>query len=62
MNRRVPSKSSAPRWRVTVIGGNRARQLTEQEAASAEVAKRAIREHGINDPHQQKRLMAYRVA
>jgi hypothetical protein len=48
---------------VTVIGGNRARQVTELEAASAEAAiKRAIRERGIDDPHKQKRLMAYRVA
>ena len=63
MKRRVPSKTSVQRWRVTVIGGSRAREITELQADSAEAAiKRAIREHGINDPHQQKRLAAYRVA
>ena len=60
VKRRIPSKSSAQRWRVTVIGGSRAREITELEATSAEAAiKRAIREHGIDDPHKQKRLAAY---
>jgi hypothetical protein len=34
----------------------------ELQAESAEAAiKRAIREQGIDDPHKQKRLAAYRV-
>ena len=39
-----------------------ARQVCELEAASAEaVIIRAIREFGIDDPHKQKGLAAYRV-
>jgi len=50
------------RWRVTQIGGNRAREICELEAKDAPSAiKRVIREHGINDPFRQKRLVAYRV-
>ena len=61
-SRRVPSKTSVQRWRVTVIAGNRGRQICELQAESADAAiKRAIREHGIDDPHKQKRLAAYRV-
>jgi len=50
--RRVSSKS-VQRWRVTQIGGNRARQICGLEAKDAPSAiKRAIREHGIDDPHR----------
>ena len=64
MKRRVVSKTvGVVRWRVTQIGGSRGREICELEAASAEAAiKRAIREHGIDDPHRQSRLAAYRVA
>ena len=59
---RVPSKSSVSRWRVTVIAGSRGREVCELQAESAEAAiKRAIREHGIENPERQKRLGAYRV-
>ncbi len=47
---------------MTVIAGSRGREVCELQAESAEAAiKRAIREHGIEDPHKQKRLAAYRV-
>ena len=63
MKRGVPSKASVQRWRVTMIGGSRAREITELQADSAEAAiKRAIKEHGIDDLHRQSRLAAYRVA
>ena len=56
MKRRVPSNVSAARWRVTVIAGSRGREVCELQAESAEAAiKRAIREHGIEDPERQKR-------
>lgn len=62
MKRRVPSKASVARWRVTVIAGSRGREICELQAESAEAAvRRAIREHGIDDPHRQKGLAAYRV-
>ena len=58
--RRVSGK--VQRWRVTQIGGNRARDICELEAKDAASAvKRVIREYGINDPHRQRRLVAYRV-
>ena len=47
---------------MTVIAGNRGREVCELEAASAEAAiQRAIRERGIDDPEKQKRLAAYRM-
>jgi hypothetical protein len=50
---------SFARWRVTVIGGAKAREICELEAQSAEAPiKRAIREHEIDDPHRQARLAA----
>ena len=53
---------STPRWRVTVIAGARAREITELKAESAEAAiKRAIREHGI-EPEQQNWVGAYRIS
>jgi hypothetical protein len=59
MGRRLPK--DLPRWRVTRIVGNRARELCELEAATADAAvKRAIREFGI-DAERAKRLAAYRV-
>jgi hypothetical protein len=57
------SSKPAPRWRVTQIGGSRGREICELEAATADAAiKRAVREYGIDDPHRQSRLAAYRVA
>jgi hypothetical protein len=54
---------SAQRWRVTRLIGNAAREICEFQANSAEEAiKRAIKEFGITDAHQQKRLGAQRVA
>ncbi|MEA2875561.1 MAG: hypothetical protein QOF14_757 [Hyphomicrobiales bacterium] len=48
-----------PRWRVIRIVGNAAREICTLPVASAEAAiKGAIREHGIDDPHEQKRLAA----
>jgi len=59
--RRVSSKS-VQRWRVTQIGGNRAREICELEAKDAPSAiKRVIREYGINDPFRRQRLVAQRV-
>jgi hypothetical protein len=60
----MKSKSeNLPRWRVSRIVGNRAREIAELQAASADAAiRRAIREYGIDDPHQQQRLAAKRVA
>ena len=56
------SKSSL-RWRVIRIVGNKAREISELEAATAEAAiKRTIREMEITDPHQQARLAARPVA
>jgi len=44
---------------VSRIVGNRAREICEMQATDAEMAiKRAIREYGIDDPHQQQRLAA----
>ena len=61
MGRRSPK--DLPRWRVSRIIGNRAREICELEAPHAEAAiKRAIREFGIDDPHQQQRLAARPVA
>jgi hypothetical protein len=61
MKRRSPK--DLPRWRVTVIVGARAREITELQAETAEAAiKRAIREFGINNPHHQSRLAARPVA
>jgi len=58
---RLASKS-VQRWRVTQIGGNRAREICELEAKDAATAvRRAIREYGIDDPHRQRRLVAQRV-
>jgi hypothetical protein len=52
-----------PRWSVRSIVGNKAREIAELQAATAEAAiKRAIREFGINDPHKQQRLAAWPVA
>ena len=52
---------AAPRWRVTVIAGARARKITELAAESAEAAiKRSIRQQQI-EPERAKRLAAYRV-
>jgi hypothetical protein len=52
---------SSPRWRVNAIVGNKAREIAELQAPTAEAAiKRAIREYGINDPHKQQRLAARR--
>ena len=57
MGRRSPKQ--ALRWRVSRIVGNRARELCELKAGNADAAiKRAIREYGIDDPHQQQRLAA----
>jgi hypothetical protein len=57
------TSKSSPRWRVTVIGGAKAREICELEAQSAEEAiKRAIREFEITDPQQQSRLAARPVA
>jgi hypothetical protein len=54
---------SSPRWRVNVIVGNRAREIAELQAPTADAAiKRAIREYGISDPHKQQRLAARPVA
>ena len=54
---------SSPRWRVNVIVGNKAREIAQLQAPTAEAAiKRAIREYGISDPHQQSRLAARPVA
>src|SRR5437868_1839153 len=40
-----------PRWRVSRIVGNRAREIGELQAADANAAiKRTIREYGINNP------------
>jgi hypothetical protein len=63
MKRPVPSKRlTVARWRVNMIAGARARDICQIEAKSAEEAiKRAIREYGINDPHQRSRLGAYRL-
>jgi hypothetical protein len=62
MKRSVPSKAGVQCWCVTVIAGSRAREICELQANTAAAAiKRAIREHGMDDPHQQKRLAAYRV-
>jgi hypothetical protein len=64
MKRPVPRKRlSIARWRVNMIAGARARDICQIEAKSAEDAiKYAIRTYAINDPHQQSRLGAYRVA
>jgi hypothetical protein len=52
-----------PRWVVSRIVGNRAREVCEMAAPDADAAiKRAIREYGINDPHMQQRLAARPVA
>jgi flagellar biosynthesis/type III secretory pathway ATPase len=57
------NKSSLQRWRVTRIIGARGREVCELQAKTADEAiKRAIREYGIDDPHQRMRLAAYRVA
>jgi hypothetical protein len=62
MKRKSTSKS-VQRWRVNPIMGPRAQEICELEAKSAEeAAKRVIKEHGIADPHQQRRIAAYRVA
>jgi hypothetical protein len=59
--RRVASKN-VQRWRVTQIGGSRAREICELEAKDAPSAiKRVIRLYAIDDPHRQQRLIAYRV-
>jgi hypothetical protein len=59
--RRVSSKN-IQRWRVTQIGGNRAREICELKAKDASSAiKSAIRPYAIEDPHRQQRLIAYRV-
>ena len=59
--RRVSSKS-VQRWRVTQIGGNKARDICELEAKDAPSAiKRVIRLYEIDDPFRQERLVAYRV-
>jgi len=59
--RRVSSKN-VQRWRVTQIGGNKARDICELEAKDASAAiKRVIRLYEIDDPFRQKRLVAYRV-
>jgi hypothetical protein len=51
------------RWRVNVIVGNKAREIAELQAPSADAAiKRAIREFGISNPHEQARLAARPVA
>jgi len=59
---RKVSGKSVQRWRVSQIGGNRAREICELEAKDAPSAiKRVIREYGIDDPHRQHRLVAQRV-
>jgi len=59
--RRVSSKN-VQRWRVTLIGGNRARHICELEAKDAPSAiKRVIRDYGIDDRHRRSRLSAHRV-
>jgi hypothetical protein len=61
MKRRTPK--DLPRWRVIQIVGNAAREICTLPAASADAAiKGAIREYGIDDPHQQARLAARPVA
>ena len=53
---------SAARWRVYRIAGKAACHLTELKAASADEAiRRTIKEFGISDPEQQRRLGAQRV-
>jgi len=59
--RRVVSKG-VQRWRVTQIGGSRAREICELRAKDApSTIQRAIRECGIDDPFRQKRPVACRV-
>jgi len=59
---RTVASKSVQRWRVTQIGGNRARAICELEAKDATSAiKRVIRTYGIDDPHRQRRLVAQRV-
>lgn len=60
MGRRVSKQQ--PRWRVIRIVGKAAREICELQAADAKAAvKRTIREFGITDPAQQRRLAARRV-
>ena len=52
----------SPRGRVNVIVGNKAREIAELQAPTADAAiKRAIAEFGISDPHKQARLAARSV-
>jgi hypothetical protein len=59
--RRVSSKN-VQRWRVSQIGGNRAREICELEAKDAPSAiKRVIRLYAIDDRYRQHRLVAQRM-
>lgn len=54
-----PKSENLPRWSVRSIVGNKAREIAELQATTADAAiKRAIREFGINDPHRRSRLAA----
>ena len=49
-------------WRITRIRGSRAEHLGVLEAPDAESAIAAgIRQFGVTDPEQQKRIAAYRL-
>ena len=50
-------------WRIIRIRGSRAQHLGVLEAPDAESAITAgIRQFGVNDPEQQKRIGAYRLS
>jgi hypothetical protein len=51
-----------PTWRITLIRNRSGVRIATVEAATAEEAiKIAIRDYGITDPEQQRRLVAQRI-